>query len=165
MSEKIVFEGAQDHSSTAHLVSFTVGRERFGVDILAVQEIIRMVEITKMPSAPEYVEGIINLRGKVIPVVDFRKRFNMDADHGGDNQDRRIVVGDFAGVTIGLIVDEVSHVIKLAGEEISPPPGMVMGVDSTFIRGVGKLKYGLLILLSLEKLFSPGQLEEISQAA
>lgn len=150
--------------SSMHLVSFMVGHERFGVDILTVQEIIRMVEITKIPSAPNYVEGIINLRGKVIPVVDFRKRFNMGVDDSGKTEDKRIVVGDFAGVTIGLVVDGVSHVIKLAGEEIAPPPGMVMGVESMFIKGVGKLRDGLLILLSLEKLFSPGQLEEISLA-
>lgn len=148
-----------------HMVSFSVGSEWFGVDILTVQEIIRMVEITRIPNAPEYVEGVINLRGKVIPIVDFRKRFNLDADFEKGNRDRRIVVGAIGETTVGLVVDQVSHVIKLGGEDVSPAPPAVKGFDSAFIKGVGRLKEGLLIILALEKLFSHCQLEAMEQAA
>lgn len=148
-----------------HMVSFSVGNERFGVDILTVREIIRMVEITRIPKAPEYVEGVINLRGKVIPIVDFRKRFNMEEDPDGNNRDRRIIVGAIGETTVGLVVDQVSHVIKLGGEEVSPAPPAVKGFDSAFIKGVGRLKEGLLIILALEKLFSHCQLQAMDLAA
>ncbi len=148
-----------------HMVGFTVGKEEFCVDILKVQEIIRMVEITVMPNAPHYVEGVINLRSKVIPVIDFRKRFHIMDDTEVDSENRRIVVVAFNGTTIGIVVDKVSQVIKLSPDQTSPTPDAVKGLDSECISGVGKLGNKLLIILDLEKLFSQSALEAISQAA
>ncbi|SNB46152.1 chemotaxis protein CheW [Geobacter sp. DSM 9736] len=148
-----------------HMVGFTVGNEEFCVDILKVQEIIRMVEITLMPNAPDYVEGVINLRGKVIPVIDFRKRFHLMEGAEIDSQSKRIVVVALHGVTIGIIVDKVSQVIKLSEEQISPTPDAVKGFDSDCIQGVGRLTDKLLIILDLEKLFAQNMLEGVEMAA
>ncbi len=152
-------------SGVLHMVGFTVGKEEFCVDILKVQEIIRMVEITVMPNAPDYVEGVINLRGKVIPVIDFRKRFHIMDDTETDMQSKRIVVVAFSGITIGLVVDKVSQVMKLSQEQISPTPDTVKGYDSECISGVGRVGDKLLILLDLEKLFAQNGLGGVELAA
>jgi len=152
-------------ANTVQLVGFRVEDEEFGVDILRVQEIIRMVDITRIPNAPDYVQGVINLRGSVIPVIDFRRRFNLACDSNEDSRSRRIVVVDLGTLTVGIIVDEVSEVIKLSNEEISPTPEAVKGYNSECISGVGKLGDKLMIILDLEKLFGAGELEELQQAA
>ncbi|KAF0219240.1 MAG: purine-binding chemotaxis protein [Geobacteraceae bacterium] len=154
-----------NNGGVLHMVGFTVGREEFCVDILKVQEIIRMVEITLMPNAPDYVEGVINLRGRVIPVIDFRKRFHLMDGGEADSQHKRIVVVALNGVTVGFVVDKVSQVIKLAQDQISPTPDTVKGYDSEFISGVGRLGDKLLIILDLERLFSQHELEGASMAA
>jgi purine-binding chemotaxis protein CheW len=139
------------------LVSFNLGNEEFAVDILKVQEINRMVEITKVPRSPHFVEGVINLRGKVIPIVDLRKRFNL----GEKDRDKqtRIVVVDVDNKTVGLVVDSVSEVLRLQSNTIEPPPPLVAGIDSEYINGVGKLEDRLLILLDLNKIFSKTEKE------
>jgi purine-binding chemotaxis protein CheW len=148
-----------------HRVGFSVGKEEFCVDILKVQEIIRMMEITKIPNAPNFVEGVINLRGKVIPIIDFGKRCNLHSVGEGDENHRRIVVVSIGEKTVGLVVDRVSQVIKLEEEQISSTPGVVKGYNSEFISGVGKSGDKLLILLDLEKLFIQGELDDIDLAA
>jgi len=153
------------NSDSVQLVGFTVDGEDFGVDILKVQEIIRMVDITKMPNAPEYVEGVINLRGKVIPVIDFRKRFHLQEDAAENHDNKRIVVVALSHVTIGIVVDKVSQVLKLPTEHISATPDTVKGTDSEAINGVGRLDDKLLILLDLEKMFSVVEFEAMAQAA
>lgn len=131
------------------LVSFNIGSEEFGVDILKVQEINRMVEITRVPQAPHYIEGVINLRGKVIPIVDLRKRFSLGPkDH---DKNTRIVVVDIGGNIMGMIVDAVSEVLRLSAGTIEPPPEIVTGIDTEYIRGVAKLEDRLLIFLDLSK--------------
>jgi purine-binding chemotaxis protein CheW len=134
------------------LVSFNIGTEEFGVDILKVQEINRMVEITKVPRSPEFVEGIINLRGKVIPIIDLRKRFSMEAAEHDKNT--RIVVVDIDGQVMGMIVDAVSEVLRIPTNTIEPPPDVVAGIDSEYIRGVAKLQDRLLIFLDLARILS-----------
>ncbi|MBD3403022.1 chemotaxis protein CheW [candidate division GN15 bacterium] len=131
------------------LVSFNIGTEEFGVDILKVQEINRMVEITKVPQAPAYVEGVINLRGKVIPIIDLRKRFNLEVKEHDKNT--RIVVVDIGGNIMGMIVDAVSEVLRLPSDTIEPPPELVTGINSEYIKGVAKLEDRLLIFLDLSK--------------
>ena len=131
------------------LVSFKIGSEEFGVDILKVQEINRMVEITKVPQAPHYVEGVINLRGKVIPIVDLRKRFNLELKEYDKNT--RIVVVDIGGNIMGMVVDSVSEVLRLPSDTIEPPPEVATGVNSEYIKGVAKLEDRLLIFLDLSK--------------
>ena len=142
------------------LVSFNIGEEEFGVDILKVQEINRMVEITKVPQAPHYVEGVINLRGKVIPIVDLRKRFNLEVKEYDKNT--RIVVLDIDGSIIGMVVDSVSEVLRLPSNTIEPPPEIVTGVNSEYIKGVAKLEDRLLIFLDLSKVIDVKVMASVS---
>jgi purine-binding chemotaxis protein CheW len=158
-------ENSTINNDNIQLVGFSVDNEDFGVDILKVQEIIRMVEITKMPNAPEYVEGVINLRGKVIPVIDFRKRFHLAEDEAQNSANKRIVVVSLDHMTIGIVVDKVSQVLRLPNEHISPTPDTVKGFDAEAISGVGQLDEKLMILLDLEKMFSRGEFEAIDKAA
>lgn len=141
------------HASDEHLqlVSFEVGGEEFAIDILAVQEINRMMDITRAPHSPPEVEGVINLRGRIIPVLDLRRRFGMETRDL--DQDSRIVVVEVAGRVLGFIVDRVHEVLRISKDIVEPPPAMIASVDSDFIAGVGKLEDRLLILLNLDKLF------------
>jgi purine-binding chemotaxis protein CheW len=148
-----------------HMVGFTVGNEEFCVDILKVQEIIRMMGITKIPNAPDYAEGVINLRGRVIPVIDFRKRFNLPESSNDNDEARRIVVVDIIGNTIGLIVDEVSHVIKLENDCVSPTPETVKSSGGECFSGIGRMGEKLIILLDVEGMFSEGELAWAEEAA
>ena len=137
------------------LVSFKIGNEEFGIDILQVQEINRMMQITQVPNSPDFVEGVVNLRGRIIPVIDLRKRLNLHtADH---NKETRIIVVELEGKTIGFVVDEVSEVLRISKDITEPPPPMVAGINSDFITAVGKLDDRLLILLDLEKIFSTNE--------
>jgi purine-binding chemotaxis protein CheW len=144
------------------LVTFEVGGEEFAVPILSVHEINRMMEITRVPRSPEFVEGVINLRGKIIPVVDLRKRFGVDHEH--DTNDTRVVVVEVAGRVIGFTVDRVNEVLRIGAHIVEPPPAMVAGIDSDYVEGVGKLEDRLLILLDLQKLFGSGELAQIDAA-
>jgi len=152
-------------SEILHMVGFSVGDEEFCIDILKVQEIIRMVNITNIPNAPEYVEGIINLRGRIIPILDFRKRCNLCGEAEWDKQHKRIVVAAIGERTVGLVVDNVSQVLKLDQANIASTPDVVKGFNSDFISGVCKDGDKLLILLDLEKLITEGELDDIEQAA
>lgn len=143
------------------LVTFNIGVEEFGVDILKVQEIIRTMEITKVPRAQDFVEGVINLRGKVIPIIDLRRRFGMSSKEY--NKDTRIVVIEINGMIVGFVVDSVSEVLRIPAGTVEPPPPVVAGLDSDYISGVGKLHDRLLILLDLDKLLSSADLEAITQ--
>jgi len=145
----------QTSSEIYQLVTFNLGNEEYAVDILKVQEINRMVEITSIPNARSYVEGVINLRGKVIPIINLRKRFGLDSKEL--NSHSRIIVVDI-GTSIGLIVDSVSEVLRLSSDTVEPPPPMTAGNGSAeYIKGVGKLPDRLLILLDIEKLLGNGQ--------
>jgi purine-binding chemotaxis protein CheW len=141
------------------LVSFNIGSEEFGVDILKVQEINRMVEITKVPQAPHFVEGVINLRGKVIPIIDLRKRFGLEVKEY--DKDTRIVVVDINGTIMGMIVDAVSEVLRLPSNAIEPPPEIVTGVNAAYIKGVARLDDRLLIFLDLSKVIDATELATI----
>ncbi|GAB7078464.1 chemotaxis protein CheW [Megalodesulfovibrio paquesii] len=134
------------------LVTFSIGDEEFGVDILKVQEIIRTMEITKVPRAPEFVEGVINLRGKVIPILDLRKRFGLSSrEH---DKHTRIIVIEINNMIVGFVVDSVSEVLRIPASTVEPPPPVVAGLESEYISGVGKLEDRLLILLDLDRLLS-----------
>lgn len=146
-------------SELLQLVSFNIGSEEFGVDILKVQEINRMVDITKVPQAPHYVEGVINLRGKVIPIIDLRKRFSLEVKTHDKNT--RIVVVDIGGNIMGMIVDAVSEVLRLPSDTIEPPPELVTGINSEYIKGVAKLEDRLLIFLDLSKVIDVGEVASL----
>jgi purine-binding chemotaxis protein CheW len=145
------------------LVSFHIGDEEFAVDILNIQGINRMVEVTKVPNAPEYVEGIINLRGSVIPILDLRRRLGMPArDY---DKDTRFIVVEIHNKVLGFIVDSVNEVLRINSNITEPPPPMVSGIDSEFITAVGKLDDRLLILLNIEKVLSKEQAGAIGNFA
>jgi purine-binding chemotaxis protein CheW len=139
-------------SDLLQLVTFKIGDEEFGVDILMVQEIIRIMEITKVPRAPIFIEGVINLRGKVIPILDLRRRFGMETrDH---DKHTRIIVIEMNAIIVGFVVDSVSEVLRIPSNTVEPPPPVVAGLESEYIRGVGKLADRLLILLDLDRLLA-----------
>ena len=141
------------------LVGFQLGNEEYGIDILKVQEINRIAEITRIPQSPDFVEGVINLRGNVIPIIDLRKRFNMpEREH---DKQTRIVVGEIEGRTVGLIVDAVSEVIRLPLNTIEPPPPIVSDEHSAYISGVGKLDDRLLMLLDIDKILTGPDKEKV----
>jgi purine-binding chemotaxis protein CheW len=144
------------------LVGFNLGSEEFGLDILQVQEINRPMEITRIPQAPDFVEGIINLRGKVIPVISLRKRFELPELE--NNVNTRIVVVEIKGKVVGFIVDSVSEVIRISKDIIEPPSSIVMGMDTEYIAGVCKLKRRLLILLDMEKILTSRELSMLKKA-
>jgi purine-binding chemotaxis protein CheW len=158
------YDGTATQHGVVELVGFIVAGEEFGVDILSVQEIIRMVEITKVPNSRDYVDGIINIRGKVIPIIDFRKRFNIE-DYGEEPNDRRIIIVRLDKTIIGITVDKVSQVFKLPVDQIEAPPNAIKGYDSEAISGVGKLGEKLIILLDLQKLFTDVELSQLAEAA
>lgn len=145
------------------LVGFNLGDEDYGVDILRVQEINRMVDITKVPQAPEFVEGVINLRGTVIPVIDLRSRLGMpQKEH---DRQTRIIVAEIDKRTIGFVVDSVSEVIRIPSKTVEPPPPIVAGHGSEYIEGVGKMDDRLLMLIDINKLFSQSEMNKFSQLA
>ena len=142
------------------LVTFSIGEEEFGVNILKVQEIIRTMEITKVPRAPEFVEGVINLRGKVIPIIDLRRRFGLAPK--AHDKNTRIIVIEINNIIVGFVVDAVSEVLRIPASTVEPPPPVVAGVDSDYISGVGKLQDRLLIMLDLDKLLSSEDMDMLS---
>lgn len=148
MSKNVVIEGEE----ILQLVSFKIGDEEFGVDILRVQEINRMMNLTKVPNAPHFVDGVINLRGRIIPIVDLRCRLGME--RSAHNMNTRIIVVELAKNTVGFVVDEVSEVLRIPKSITEPPPSMVAGINSEFISAVGKLEGRLLILLDIDKIFN-----------
>ncbi len=145
------------------LVSFTIGNEEFGVDILYVQEINRMIQVTKVPNALDFVEGVINLRGRVIPVIDLRTKMGMPKKEADNNT--RIVVVEINGKTVGFIVDAVKEVLRIPSSITEPPPQIVAGINSEYIKSVGKLEDRLLILIDLEKILSTGEAEKLDSLA
>lgn len=141
------------HDELIQLVSFNLDQEEYGVDVLKVREIIRMPIVTRVPNTPRYVEGVINLRGKVVPIICMRKKFGL-IETENDKQ-TRIMVMDMEGELMGFIVDAVSEVIRISGSEIQPSPAMVAGgIDQECIAGVINQAERLLVLLNLEKMFS-----------
>jgi purine-binding chemotaxis protein CheW len=134
------------------LVVFDLAKENYGVDIGAVREIIRMQEITKVPRTPEFVEGVINLRGKVIPVIDLRKRFALEV--GELTKENRIVVVDIGGQDIGVVVDAVTEVLRISPESVEPPASVITSADSDYLLGIAKLQERLIILLDLQRVLA-----------
>jgi purine-binding chemotaxis protein CheW len=152
---------SQKNESTEllQLVSFELNGEEFGINILMVQEIIRMLQITKVPNSPDFVDGVINIRGKVIPVVDLRCKLGMPRkEHGNDT---RIVIVEVSGKTTGFIVDKVTEVLRIPASITEAPPELVTGINSDFIKSVGKLDDRLMILIDLEKILSHSEKLEL----
>lgn len=141
-------------SNEIQLVVFKLGREEYGVSILQVQEIKRMTDITRVPHTPDYITGVINLRGSVLPVVDLKKRLDLPAQTHTDHT--RIIIVKIDEIVVGMVVDAVSEVLAIDQENIESPDAVVGGVAANFISGVGKLDNRLLILLNLEMIIGIG---------
>ncbi len=148
----VAVEEKKKTSEILQLVSFKIGREEFGIDILAVQEIIKMIEITKVPNAPDFIEGVINLRGRIIPIIYLRKRLGMPVVENTKNT--RIVVVEISEKTVGFIVDEVQEVLRISTDITEKPPELVSGIESDYITAVAKLEDRLLILLELDRILA-----------
>ncbi len=148
-------------SKDLHLVGFRIGAETFAVPISLVHEIVRVPDITAVPEAPDCVEGVINLRGKIIPVVDLRKRFGECAVASGKKN--RILVAEVEGKLVGLIVDAASEVLKIPPSEIEAPPEVFEEGELNYVIGVGKLAGRLVILVDLTKVLRNGELKRLSQ--
>ncbi len=140
-------------------VVFNLADETYGVDITSVREIINLQPVTRVPRAPTFVEGLINLRGRVIPVIDLRKRLGLP--RAEPTRSTRIVVVEIEGNTIGMVVDGVSEVLTIAHHTIEPPTPLIGGVDAAFLRGVAKLKDSLVIVLTLDRILTVEEKEEI----
>lgn len=153
---------SQQSSALMQIVSFHVGAEEFGLEILRVQEIIRVKELTRVPNLPPYVEGVINLRGSVIPVISLRRCFALES-RSSDKQTRIVVVEMRSGV-LGFVVDSVSEVLRIPTETVEPPP-LLGKVEREYVSGVGKLENRLLLLLDVDKLITASEQQACASVA
>lgn len=153
----------QNVGTERQLVVFDLNEEAYGVDIGAVREIIRMQEITKVPRTPEFIEGVINLRGKVIPVIDLRARFSMPSTEQTD--EHRIVVVDVEGQDIGMVVDSVTEVSRVPQSSIEPPSAVITTDDSGYLTGIVKTDEKLIILLDIARVISADEFGEVEELA
>jgi purine-binding chemotaxis protein CheW len=147
-------------SKELQIVGFRVGQETFGVPIGSVQEILRPLPVTPVPGAPPHVEGVINLRGRIISIVDLRKRCGAPAEAQRRN---RIVVAETGGRSIGLMVDSASEVLRIAENSIEPPASVFGPAEPGFVTGVAKLANRLVILVDIAKLLASGSLSQEAQ--
>ena len=153
---------AEQKQTEYQLVVFTIGDEEFGVDISQVREIVRVAQITYLPKAPAFIEGVVNLRGQVLAVIDLSKRIGVASKERGENT--RIIVVEVGENTVGMIVDSVSEVLRLSSEFVEDVPNLVeTEVLEHYIRGVGKLKDRLLVLLDLNKILTPEEVLHVEK--
>lgn len=141
---------AKSSDRERQLVAFRLRDEEFGVDIKQVREIIKPTIITRLPHVSDFIEGVTNLRGEVIPVISLRKRFGVPDTE--NTQDTRIIILDTADSRVGFIVDEVTEVLRISASAIDPPPSSISGLSAEYLQGVGKVDDRLLILLDVERL-------------
>lgn len=143
-------------SRELHIVGFKVGRETYGVPIKSLHEIVRVPDITAVPDAPDYLEGVINLRGKIVSVMDLRKRFG--EKQIGLKRQNRILVVEHAGRLAGLIVDSASEVLKIPADAVEAPPAVFLEGGLNCVTGLAKVAGRLVVLLDMSKLLAPGEL-------
>lgn len=144
------------------IVGLRIGRETYGIPISLVREIVRVPEITPVPNTQQFFEGVINLRGKIISVVDLRKRFG--ETNITPNKKNRVVVVELEHRTVGLIVHAASEVLKILPSEIEPPSSVFLNGEADYVTGVGKLNNRLIILLDLNKVLRSGELHKLTGA-
>ncbi|MBC8550929.1 MAG: purine-binding chemotaxis protein CheW [Candidatus Brocadiales bacterium] len=158
-----VAEKKDKNALEGKFLTFILGDEVYGFEILKVREIIGLMDITTVPQTPGYMKGVINLRGKVIPVIDLRLKFSMqEEDH---TQETCVIVVEVDNTSIGIIVDSVSEVSDISGEEIEEAPSFGQGIDTSFIMGLGKVKEKIIILLDIETVLSSEELKVVEQLA
>jgi purine-binding chemotaxis protein CheW len=149
-------------SRELHIVGFQVGRETYGVPITSLHEIVRVPEITAVPDAPDYLEGVINLRGKIVSVMDLRKRFG--EKRASLNKQNRILVVEHGGRLAGLIVDSASEVLKIPSDAVEAAPAVFLEGGLNCVTGLGKVEGRLVVLLDMSKLLAPASLQNNSGA-
>lgn len=152
MSKNSDFSNNSKADDFLQLVTFKIGNEKFGIDILKVKEIIRMVDITKVPKSPYFVDGVINLRGKVIPIINIRVRFEMKRVKSDSNT--RIIVFELGSKIIGFIVDEVNEVLRIPNSSIEKPPELITDIDTKYISSLAIWNNQMIILLDLNKILT-----------
>lgn len=138
--------------SSLQIVCFKIGNEEYGIDILQVQEILKLPKVTKLPKSKAFIMGVIDLRGKVLPIVDLSKRFGIESNKSSENS--RAIVVNIAGKKVGLGIDSVSHVIKVNTNDIEPPPPVVRGISGKYIVGIAKMENGFVVVLDINQMFT-----------
>ena len=153
-----------DRESAMQLVTFQLGEETYGVDIMDVKEIQQMQEIRAIPNAPPYVEGILNLRGTIIPVINLHRRFHFKKAALSEEEEllSGIAIITVDTMYIGVIIDRISRVVTIDTAAVQQPPQMLTGIGTEYIQGVVKEEEGYLLILDVNKLFSPRELQQIS---
>ncbi len=141
-------------------LTFIVDGEIYGLEILKVREIVAMLHISKVPLVPDYVKGVINLRGKVIPVIDIRLKFKMENIDYDDHT--TIIIVDVDDISVGFIVDETSEVVKIKQDDLMPPPKFGTTIDTSFLKSMAKTKDNITMIVDLEKLFSSDEIKSLS---
>lgn len=149
--------------SNLQTVTFRLGEELFLIDIIKIQEIIRMVNITAVPNSPDFVKGVINLRGRIVPVIDLRKQFGMPP-YSGDEKDQRIIIVEIGNVLVGCTVDLIKEVLKVDETLFEKTPKIVAGLKQKFIEGIVKYKEEIYILLNVDKLLSDEERDILASA-
>lgn len=146
-------------------LTFQMGKEVYGIEILKVQEIIGMMPVTHVPKTPDFVRGVINLRGKVIPVIELRRKFGMETREDTERSCIVVVqvVWSAGTVTMGMLVDEVSEVLNVTREQIEAPPSFGASVDTDFILGMGKVGQKVVMLLDVDKVLANGEIESLGK--
>ena len=147
-------------SEEMQMIIFDLSSEEFGIEITQAHEIVKMQDITELPQSSVFIEGIINLRGEIITIIDLRKRFNLEADV---DKDTRIIIADIENNKAGLIVDSISEVLRISSDDISEAPSRVAGIEKDYLQGIGKIDERLIILLNLDRLLSTDELLELEQ--
>ena len=152
-------------SESSQIVTFQLGEELYGINIMDVKEIVRAQDVRDIPNAPVYVEGIFNLRSEIIPIINLHKRFHIKkmAVSEEDELLSGFVILDIDGMKLGVIIDKVSRVVTVEKEEIQPPPQMVSGIGAEYIQGVVRQEQGYLIILDIRDLFNPKELQKIAE--
>jgi purine-binding chemotaxis protein CheW len=150
-------------SEQSQLVTFQLGEELYGINIMDVKEIVRVQEVRALPNAPAYVEGIFNLRGEIIPIINLHKRFHLKKAFSSEEDEllSGFIIIEIDGMKLGVIIDRVSRVVSVEKENIQPPPQMLTGIGAEYIQGVVRQEEGYLILLNIRDLFNPKELQKI----
>jgi purine-binding chemotaxis protein CheW len=145
------------------LVTFQLGEELYGIDIMDVKEIVRVQAIRAIPNAPAYVEGIFNLRSEIIPIINLHRRFHLKKILTSEEDEllSGFIILDIDSMKLGIIIDRVSRVVSIEKEDIQPPPQMLSGIGAEYIRGVVRQEQGYLIILNIRDLFNPKELQKI----
>jgi len=152
-------------TESRQLVTFQLGEELYGVNIMDVKEIVRVQAIRTIPNAPPYVEGIFNLRSEIIPIINLHKRFHLRKLVTSEEDEllSGFVILDIDGMKLGVIIDRISRVVTIEKEDVQPPPQMFSGIGAEYIQGVVRQTEGYLIILDIRDLFNPKELQKIAE--